>query len=322
MDRVRRIELFVAAAEAGSFAKAAEVLQLDPSAVSRAITKLEKALRVPLFYRTTRQLRLTDSGQEILRRGSEVLQQLAELEGINSDSLAPLTGSLRVGMSVPIGREIVMPRIPEFMRQHPGLRIECLVLTQIKDMHANGVDLLLRAGGPPAESVIARELGQIKLGVYGAPRYLEMAGEPKSPQDLLRHRCIVYKPHHMTKPWDTWEFERRSKIEQVKVPCTLVTDEREGLIAAAVGGCGLMRNGLFDPKLIKTGQLRRVLSDWNCPGGPTWSAFYRRTTRIPAKITAFLKFLTEALAEFDPEGLTMIHSSSTLKVIKSKRSRT
>ncbi|MCC6889432.1 MAG: LysR family transcriptional regulator [Hyphomicrobiales bacterium] len=319
MDRVRRIEMLVAAAKAGSFAKAAEILQLDPSAVSRAIGKFERDLRVPLFYRTTRQLRLTDVGEELVQRGSEILRQLAELEGSASDTHGPLTGSLRVGMSVPIGREIVMPRIPQFLRQHPGLRIECLVLTQIKDMHANGVDILLRAGGPPAENVVARELGRIKLGVYGSPKYLETAREPRSPQDLLHHRCIVYKPHHMMRPWDFWDFERGGKAEQVKVPCTLVTDEREGLIAAAVAGCGLMRNGMFDPRLIRTGQLKRVLGDWKCPGGPPWCAFYRRTVRIPAKITAFLRFLTQALAEFDPEGLTMTHTASTLKVIEAMR---
>src|SRR2546425_3576462 len=84
MDRVRRIELLVRAAEAGSFAKAARLLRLDPSAVSHAITELEKELRVTLFYRTTRQLRLTEEGAEICRRGSEVLRQLADLEGARS----------------------------------------------------------------------------------------------------------------------------------------------------------------------------------------------------------------------------------------------
>jgi LysR family transcriptional regulator for bpeEF and oprC len=318
MDRIRRIELLVTAARAGSFAKAAEILELDPSAISRAISKFEKELGVTLFYRTTRQLRLTDTGEDIVHRGSEILKQLKDLEGTVPDNQAPLTGSLRIGMSVPIGREIVMPRIPTFMQRHPELRIECIVLTQIRDMHVNGVDILLRAGGPPVESVIARELGQIKLGVYGSPQYLETAGEPNSPQDLLRHRCLVYKPHHMKHPWDTWEFQRGSKTERVKVPCTLMTDEREGLIAAAVAGCGLMRNGMFDPNLIKSGQLKRVLCEWNCPGGPTWCAFYHRTTRVPAKITAFLQFLADALAGFDPDGLTMTHSTSTLKAIRAR----
>src|SRR5438309_3389170 len=149
MDRVRRIELLVRAAEAGSFAKAARLLRLDPSAVSHAIAELEKELRVTLFYRTTRQLRLTEDGEEIYRRGTEILGHLADLEGAASKAPEALTGTLRVGLSVTMSRSIITPRVSEFMRRHPSLRLEFLVLTQVKDMHASGVDLMLRAGDLP-----------------------------------------------------------------------------------------------------------------------------------------------------------------------------
>src|SRR5262249_6998182 len=148
MDRVRKLELLVRAAEAGSFAKAARLLRLDPSAVSRAVAALGKELRVTLFYRTTRQLNLTEHGEEVVRLGSEVIHRLADIEGTASKANEALTGPLRVGMSVPISRQVVMPRLPDFMRRHPGLRVECLVITQVKDMHASGVDLLVRMGEP------------------------------------------------------------------------------------------------------------------------------------------------------------------------------
>jgi DNA-binding transcriptional LysR family regulator len=310
MERMRRIELLVRAAEAGSFAKAARLLQLDPSVVSRAIAELEKELRVTLFYRTTRHLRLTEYGEEICRRGSEILQRLADLENAASKAPEVLTGTLRVGLGTSMGESVIMPRLYEFMRRHPGLRIECLLQTQIKDMHASGVDLLLRAGDPPDSGVIARKLSEVKLGVYAAPKYLESAGEPATPQDILRHRCVIYvSPHLMNKPWNEWEFERNGERKLVKAPSTLVTDEREGLIAAAVAGCGLVRIGLFDPALITSGRLRKVLKDWNCPGGPAHYAIYRKTLRMPAKIAAFLDFVTEALAAFDPDELTITRSA-------------
>lgn len=305
MDRMRRIELLVRAAEAGSFAKAARLLQLDPSVVSRAIAELEKELRVTLFYRTTRQLRLTEDGEEIFRRGSEILQQIADLEGAASKAPEALTGILRVGLSVVMGKSVIGPRLAEFMRRHPGLRIEFLMLKQIKDMHASGVDVLLRPGDPPDSGVIARKLAEMKFGVFAAPAYLESAGEPATPQEILRHRCIVYiAPHMMDKPRNEWEFERNGERQLVKVPSTLVTDERESLIAAALAGCGLIQTGMLDPALIASGRLRKVLKDWSCPGGPDYYAFYRKTTRMPAKIAAFLEFVTEALAAFDPDGLT------------------
>src|SRR5687767_6561286 len=92
MDRIRRIEMLVRAAEAGSFAKAARVLEVDPSAVSHAIADLERELRVTLFYRTTRQLRLTEDGEEIYRRGCDILRELSELDGISAQDVRHLTG--------------------------------------------------------------------------------------------------------------------------------------------------------------------------------------------------------------------------------------
>jgi DNA-binding transcriptional LysR family regulator len=311
MDRVRRIELLVRAAEAGSFAKAARLLGLDPSAVSHAVTELEKELRVTLFYRTTRQLRLTEDGEEIYRRGTEIMHRLADLEGAASKGPEALTGTLRVGLSVTMSRSIVMPRLSEFIRRQPGLKLEFLVLTQIKDMHASGVDLMLRAAEPPESGVIARKLVDIRFGVYASPKYLEIAGEPAMPRDLLRHRCLIFLAPHDNKPRNEWIFQRNGGQMAIKVPSTIVTDEREGLHAAAVAGCGLMRTGLFDPALVTSGQLRKVLTEWTCPGAPSFYAIYRRTPRMPAKIAAFIDFVVDAFAAFDPNQLTIIHGSKS-----------
>ncbi len=311
MDRLRRIEMLVRAAEAGSFAKAARLLQLDPSAVSHAITELEKDLRVTLFYRTTRQLRLTEDGEQVYRRGCDILREFDELQSVAAMAPERLTGTLLLGMNVPMSRHIIMPRLPEFMRRHPGLRIECLVLNQVKDMHAGGLDLLFRAGDPPESGLIARKLMQFRFGVYAAPNYLETMGEPAIPEDLLRHRCLVHKPPSVTKPWDEWEFERKGERKVVKVPSVLMTDDREGLIAAALAGSGLMRIGMFDPTLITSGRLRKVLNDWTCPNARAHSLYvmYRKSARMPPKIDAFLEFVVEAFSAFDPDELTMIHSA-------------
>jgi len=310
MDRMRQIELLVRAAEAGSFAKAARALQVDPSAVSHAIAELEKELRVTLFYRTTRQLRLTEDGDEIYRRGCNLLRELGELESAASETPERLTGTLRVGMGVPVSCHIIMPRLAEFLQRHPGLQIECLVMTRIRDMHASGVDLLLQPGEPPESAVIARKVMDFKWSVYAAPKYLETFGEPASPEDLLRHRCLVNKPPYVNLPQDEWEFERNGERKVVKVPRTLMTDDREGLIAAALAGSGLVRAAMFDPALITSGRLRKVLNDWTCQNAPSLYAIYRKTARMPPKIAAFLEFTAEAFAAFDPDELTLSHSAS------------
>jgi DNA-binding transcriptional LysR family regulator len=319
VDRVRRIELLVRAAEAGSFARAAKLLDLDPSAVSHAIAELEKELRVTLFYRTTRQLRLTEDGEEIVRRGREILRELAELESVAAEADGRLTGILRVGMHVPISRHVVMPRLPDFMRRHPELRLECLLLAQVKDLHAAGLDVLLRAGEPPEVDLVARKLAEIKLGVYASPTYLEAAGEPATPENLLRHRCLIHKPPSAMRPWDEWAFERDGERRVLTVPRTVMTDDREGLIAAVLAGGGLMRIGMFDPGLITSGRLRRVLSEWQCPGGPPIYGLYRRSRRPAPKIAAFLEFAAEVYSAFDPDELTMVHPPAAAEAVRRLR---
>src|ERR1043166_9001217 len=124
MDRVRRIETFMRAADAGSLAGAARALDLTPSAVSRAVSELEAALGVTIFYRTTRQLRLTEDGEELYRRGRLLLDSLADLDAAMSRRSRQLTGTLRVGLSVNISRYILAPGLAAFMRRHPGLGLE------------------------------------------------------------------------------------------------------------------------------------------------------------------------------------------------------
>ena len=126
--------------------------------------------------------------------------------------------------------------------------------------------------------------------------------------ELLRHRCLVFHPAGWSSsPLDTWAFECGAERETVKLAHSIVSDEREGLITAALSGAGLMRAGLFDPATIATGQLQRVLPEWDCAGAPSLYAIYRRTPRPVPKIAAFVEFAARAAAAFDPEQLTIIH---------------
>lgn len=313
MDRVRGIEILLSAAEAGSFARAAKLLQLDPSAVSHAIAQLERELRVTLFYRTTRQLRLTEDGAEIVRRGRGILRDIGELNDVGARVRERVAGTLRIGMHVPISHSIVMPRLPIFMRRYPELQIECRVLNQVKDFHAAGLDILLRVGEPPESDLVAWKLGELKMGLYAAPSYLAQAGTPQAPDELIGHRCLIHHPPLLDKPWDRWVFERGTERRIVTVPNTLVTDDREGLIAAARSGAGLMRIGMFDPRLIAARSLLRVLADWRCPGGPPLYAIYRKSGRISKKIAAFRDFAAEALADFDPDEITTVRSRAAFE---------
>lgn len=308
MDRVRQIEMVVRAADSGSFAKASATLGITPSAMSHAISTLEKQLRTTLFYRTTRQLRLTEDGEAFCRRGREVLDKLSEMDAAPTRSTARLSGKLRVGVGTVIAQHLIMPRLAEFLKQHPGLSVECRQRWHVKDMHAEGMDVLTWVGRQPDPGVIARKLCESRLDVYASPAYLKSYGVPKHPRDLARHRCLVFYPVSWAiKPLDTWEFQRGKEREVITVNSTLLCDEREMLITAAVNGVGLIRTGFFDPTLIATGRLRRVMEDWTCAGAPSLYVMYRKAQRQSPKILAFVEFMQESVAAFDPERLTVIH---------------
>jgi len=162
-------------------------------------------------------------------------------------------------------------------------------------------------------------LAEIKLGVYASPAYLDEAGEPATPEELLKHRCLIHKPPSAARPWDEWTFERDGERRVVTVPRTVMTDDREGLISAVLAGGGLMRIGMFDPELITFGRLRRVLGEWQCPGEPPIYGLYRRSRRMAPKIAAFLGFAAEVYAAFDPDEVTIVHPPTTGERVRKLR---
>lgn len=320
MDRIRRIELFVRAAEAGSFSRAASSLNLTPSAVSHGIADLEKSLGVSLFHRTTRQLKLTGEGDEIYQRGCEMLRQMAELESSARKTPERLTGTLRVGLPISLSSDIIMPQLQSFLRRHPHLRVELFNMMHPKDMHAEGVDVLIRIGEPPVTNLVARKIAQIRHGVYASPDYLKVAGTPREPDDLPDFICMAIKVATMSRPLEEWTFERGRERKVIDVKPRVVAHDRQGIIAAALAGTGLMRLGCFDPVFISSGRLQRVLPDWTCPPGFPIFAMYRKTASASPKGQAFLKFVEEAFAQFDPGEVTLFHRGHDALVPRGVRS--
>jgi DNA-binding transcriptional LysR family regulator len=217
MEKLRGVEMVVRAADAGSFSRAARTLGVTPSAVSHAVAGLEKELRISIFYRTTRQLRLTDEGQAIYARGRDILDRLDELETAVARPSERLRGMLRVGLSVSLSRTIMMPAVAQFTRHHPELQLDIHLMTHPKQMHAEGVDVMLRVGDPPESGLIARRIARTRFGVYGSPEYFDRAGVPQAPEDLLRHSCLVYRYPGMEKMLDEWLFERGRERKLVKI---------------------------------------------------------------------------------------------------------
>src|SRR5439155_6341091 len=200
--------MLICAADSGSFAAAARIMDLTPSAVSRAIAELERELKVPLFNRTTRQLKLTQEGIDVYRRAVDIVARITELTEGYTKRHGRISGIVRVGVQAPLARYVLMPRLANLNDRYPELLVETRLTQDPRDMQSENLDVLLHVGEPPPSRLVAQRLGQGRPAAYASPDYLRRLGEPAKPEDLSQHRCLVFRRPWSTQHHDEWNFER------------------------------------------------------------------------------------------------------------------
>ncbi|MBS0343402.1 MAG: LysR family transcriptional regulator, partial [Proteobacteria bacterium] len=289
----------------GSLVAAGRNLGLTPSAVSRALAELEQALGATLLHRSTRRLQLTEDGKLVYEQAQEILARLGAMESAVARRRQQVSGILRVGLPVPLGRYIIWPRIHLLLDRHPNLRVVCMPVQDSRKMQDENIDIMLTAGEPPPSRLVARRLALGRPAIYASAAYLRQHGEPRVPEDLAAHRSLVFHGPWMQVPAEEWHFKNGRTTRSVKVTPNVISSDREGMVVAAMGGAGLIRLACFDPELISDGRLQRVLPDWECTDGFNVYALYRRGAQSNPRIQAFLDFMHEAFAAFDPQQITL-----------------
>jgi len=231
--------LFSEIVELGSFSKAAEKNNLTSSVVSKRISRLEQAVGVPLLYRTTRKLTLTEAGS-VLAKGARSVKQLTRQ---TLDEVAGLGESVsgQIKMSVPTisGELLLADAVSEFCARHPGLSIEMSLNNSFVDLIADGYDLVIRTGYLEDSSLIARHLIDSQWVVCASPAYLAKQGKPASPQQLTQqnHNCLLYTHH--TSGASEWAFNSEQGEYLVKATGSFATDNAAALRKAALAGYGV-----------------------------------------------------------------------------------
>ncbi|MFS2054778.1 LysR family transcriptional regulator, partial [Variovorax sp. CT11-76] len=184
MDRFDAMQAFARVVEAGSFTKAAQTLHMSKTTVTQLVQQLEARLRVKLLHRTTRQVKVTAEGTLYYER---VVRLLADLEDADT-RLASVTaspkGRLRVDVPAPLARLILVPALPAFHARHPEIQLDLGVSDRVVDVIGDNVDCVLRGGELTDSSLVARRVGDLRLGVYASPAYLARAGTPAHPREL------------------------------------------------------------------------------------------------------------------------------------------
>ncbi|WP_374556293.1 LysR family transcriptional regulator [Aquitalea pelogenes] len=295
MDRFSEIRAFVTVAEQGSFAAAADRLDLSRAMVTKLVSALEARLGVRLMHRTTRRLSLTEAGETYLAQGGALLAELEDLDALLSQGASKASGRLRVTAPVSFGMRFLGRAIAGFQRQHPQVEVELSLNDRKVDLVDEGFDLAIRVSNLDDSSLIARPLAKVRDRLCASPDYLLRHGVPQHPDELAQHDCLIYtlinQPH-------LWEYQGPDgQPGRVRIKGSLRANNGDILTDAAVHGMGITRQPEFLlQQALESGQLQTILDDyrWSCLDV---SAVYPVRRHVPGKVRVFVDFLVDFFAQ-------------------------
>lgn len=302
LDRFLAMNVFVKVVESGSFARAAERMNLSTSAVSRHVAELEAHLDTRLLNRTTRRISLTESGQAYLERTLQLLADLEEVEAVAGSSTAKPKGTIRLTCSVNFGSRHVAPAVGAFQAAYPEVRFDLSVSDRFVDLVEEGLDLAVRIGDLGNTNLIARKIGQMQLTTCASPAYLKAHGTPRHPRELVNHNCLTYEYAPVKNQWTFREHTRgtmRDGGEELKVRIAGSVHGNNGEMMAAVAAAGV---GIaFEPdfivnSFIESGKLVPILQNWLPDPSPIY-AVYPSRRHLSAKVRTFVDFLAAYFAQ-------------------------
>jgi DNA-binding transcriptional LysR family regulator len=292
MDRLHEIEVFVAVADAGSFAKAGDRMRMSPPAVTRAISALEDRLGARVFTRTTRSLTITDVGQRFLENARRILADLdaAEQEAVGETAIPH--GHLTVTASVTFGRSALAPIVCAFLAQHPRVSVSVMLLDRLANLVEEGIDAAVRIGELPDSSLVAKRLGTVRRILVASPDYLARRGVPAGPADLRLHSMIAFTG---LMPNREWRFRDGRSGQSVSFMPRLEINDAIAAIGAAEMGDGItIALSYMVADQIAAGRLVPVLDAFT-PAPVPVSLVYPQNRLISPKVRAFVDFAAPRL---------------------------
>ena len=271
MDRLKAMQAFVQVVDSGSFSAAARRLNVGQPALSKSIAQLEDRLGVKLLVRTTRGLAPTEAGLNFYQRARRSIEEADEAELAARGAGSGLAGKLCVAAAVTFARIHLMPRLPEFLAQHPDLEMEVVLDDRNIDLVREGIDVALRMGKLADSSLTARRIASCRHVVLGTPAYFERAGVPTTPGDLAAHQAVIYG---QSGGGAVWPFRREGVELTVTLRGQLHVSAAEGVRAAvfANAGIAITSEWMFAPEIVD-GTVKAVLQDWELPPMELWAVF-------------------------------------------------
>jgi len=291
MNRFENMDTFIRVVEAGSISGAADRLNVAKSAVSRRLKELEKHLGVELFHRTTRQMNLTDTGRAFYHQAVRILDDVLEAEIATSQAHGTLKGNLKIALPSTFGLMHMGPIINDFIKEHPQIEFDLDFNDREVDLIQEGFDLAIRIANLPDSSLIARRIAPVKTVICASPDYLQQMGTPRSPQDLINHKCLVYS---LQRDFEYWHLTDANGNEiKTKIYPYLKASTGEFLKEAAVDGQGIILVPTFIAyQEIENGSLIPLLKNYTSPQINAY-AIYPQTRHLSQRVRAFVDLLVK-----------------------------
>lgn len=301
MDRFDAMLAFARVVEAGSFTRAAATLHMSKTTVTQLVQQLEARLRVKLLNRTTRKVNVTADGAVYYERVVRLLADLDDAETSLSSAATLPRGRLRVDVPSPLARMILMPALPGFHARYPDIQIDMGVSDRMVDVIGDNVDCVVRGGELTDQSLMARRVGDLQLGIYAAPDYVKRLGMPAHPRELENslHRIVGFLWARTGKalPYAIYNADERLLVHGRYV---LAVDDGNAYLAAGLAGMGVIWLPDYMAKAhVKSGELIAMFEGWQMEPMPLYVAF-APNRHLSNKVRVFIDWIAGLMAEHAP----------------------
>ncbi|GLS90851.1 LysR family transcriptional regulator [Psychromonas marina] len=299
------LEVISKVAEYRSITAAATHLDMRTATASAAVKRVESALGIELFIRTTRHLRLSSAGERYIPQCEQALLVLKHAKQNIKNELDIVDGDLRVAVSSDLGRNLAVPWLDEFMLQHPKLKLRISISDSNIDFYRDSVDIALRYGSPTDTNLYGFKICDVPGLLCATPAYLKEHGVPEHPRELNKHNGLFYQMHDIV--YDVWQFEKAEEVFKVKMSSNRIANDAEVVRRWCVAGHGLAVKSCLDlAGDLLAGRIVNVMSDYTPRSTELWLVCPSRQSITPAMRLlrdAFRGKCSEILRQLSEKGI-------------------
>lgn len=301
MDHLLAIKVFCRVVEAGTFSRAADLLDMPKSTVTKLVQELEAHLRLKLLHRTTRRVTVTMEGAAYYERTTKLLYELDDIESNISNEQSTPRGRLKVDMASAIANFILLPALPSFMQQYPEIQLELGVSDTNIDLLTDNIDCVIRGGELNDTSLIAKRIAELTFVTCAAPSYLQQYGTPQTLDELSsKHRIIYYRSRKTNRVVPLRFSNRQQSMEIQQQGSPLSVNDSTAQLTATLSGLGVSQLPLFMAQpFLDNGKLQLVLPDWQRAAFPLY-LIYPPGRHLSGRLSTFINWVMAVFQPYRP----------------------